>query len=124
MPSTTKHTVGLWIAIASSLALVACAQGVGGAADADNGDEVDAKRIDAPQVIDAPRPIDAPPLPTDARIVDALVLPIDASMGTVPTGGACLVNSECAVAGDCCPFGAFTCQPGFPVPPPVNCFPI
>lgn len=113
MASITKPTFAICLL---SIALGACAAGAGGSDD-DDDDEVDAKRIDAPQVIDAPLPIDAP-LAIDARIIDASPLPIDAGpVGTVPTGGTCVMTSDCAVAGDCCVFGKATCQPGIePIP--------
>jgi hypothetical protein len=119
--ASIKHIFGIWIVAAVVPALVACAQGTGGISDDDDDDDVvDAKRIDATPGIDAPtdaRVIDAP-LPIDAPIIA-----IDASPGTVPTGGDCTVSTECAVAGDCCLFGEFVCMPGME-PFPGFCIPV
>lgn len=127
MHSTTKHTGGLGFMIAASLMLVACAQGVGNNADDDQ--EVDAKRVDAPQAIDAPQVIDAPQ-PIDARGVDAPSTPIDAPLVPTdgpPTGPFCASNADCTIAGQCC----FQLPPGSGVgacvdgsePIPGFCFP-
>ena len=119
MSSTTKHTLGLWIVVTAALALVACAQGVGGTGDDD--DTVDAKRIDAPQVIDAPQAIDARIIdgttPIDGtQIIDASGLP-----DAMTTG--CTTHAACG-AGNCC-FGMIMCIPGdpLPLPPPFDCLP-
>lgn len=117
--SMRSQLFGITFVVAASVGLVACAAGMDNNIDDD--DPIDARRIDASQVVDAP-------LPTDARVIDApqvidAPIAVDAApMGTVPTGGACTVSTECAVAGDCCVFGKMTCQPGTE-PIPGFCFP-
>lgn len=125
MSSSGKHRFHVWGALAAALSIAACANGQDYQSDDDDDEPIDARRVDAVQAVDAPLPIDAA-LPTDARLVDAPPVSIDASVpGTVPTGGACTLSPECAVAGDCCLFGENVCGPGMVLPPPLDtiCFP-
>jgi hypothetical protein len=127
MSSTTKHALGIRIATVAALVMVACAQGVGGEVG-DDDDDVDAKAIDAPQVVDAPQPIDARVIdasqPIDARIIDASPL-IDAPILPPDGGGGLICNTtaDCG-PGTCCfpPGGPGVCFPGSE-PLPGLCLP-
>lgn len=122
----SKQSSSSFLALVFAVALAgvvgACAQGAEGTGSDD--DPIDAARIDAPNNPN----IDARPQ-TDARLVDAPPVPIDAPI-SLPDGGidldgglpgTCTTNAECTAPGTCC--FVVMCVAGTPLPAPINCLP-